>query len=358
MAILDSSELSRAIKTGRAVPAWLLYSYDEYLLSSFTSRLIGSLTQETGEDATVLPGPIPDIGKAVEAAGAISLFGTKRVVLFSHLDPAAVNTADLKLLADLCSEVENAVLVFTVLLKEPAKTWKGAAALKLPASAKTLLSAVEQCGIVAALEKPNEGSAKQYVMRYAKELGAEFDENAAETLVERCGIDLLLLRAETEKLAAACGYGEINLTLVQKMSTRNIEADVFELSRHILTGRADAAYRLLGELFYLQNEPIMIAAALTGSYLDMYRVKAGAAAGASYGTVFKELGYKGSDYRLKKSLETAKNYSLSQLAECLDILARLDKKLKGSAVDRKILLELAVGELLMCGDTKRRNYAH
>lgn len=358
MAILDSAELSRAIKTGRMVPAWLLYSYDEYLLGSFTSRLVASLTQETGEEPTVLSGPVPEIGKAIEAAGAISLFGTRRIVLFSHLDPTAVNSTDLKLLADLCTEVENAVLIFTVLLKEPAKTWKGAAALKLPAAAKPLLSAVEQCGVVAALEKPNEGSAKQYVMRYAKELGAEFAENAAETLVERCGIDLLLLRAETEKLAAACGYGEVGLALVQKMSTRNIEADVFELSRHILSGRADGAYHLLSELFYLQNEPIMIAAALTGSYLDMYRVKAGAAAGVSYATVFKELGYKGSDYRLKKSLEAAKSYSLSQLAECLNILARLDKKLKGSAVDRKILLELAVGELLLCGETKRRDYAH
>ncbi|MEG1931485.1 MAG: DNA polymerase III subunit delta [Pygmaiobacter sp.] len=357
MTALNSTELARTIKTGRAASAWLLYSFDEYLLSSFTSKLVDSLCAEIGEDATVIAGPVPQMGDVVAAAGAISLFGTKRIVLLSHLDIAAMKPEDIALLAELCGEVENAVLIFTLLLKEPQKTWRGAGELKPPAAAKVLISAVEKVGVVAALEKPNEGGASAYVQKLAKAAGTDFCDAAAAELVRRCGVDLRLLRAETEKLAAASGYTEITTALVQQLATHNIEADVFELSKHILAGRADRAFCLLEELLYLQNEPIMIAAALTGSYIDMYRVKCGAKAQVSYGTVFRELGYKGSDYRLKKSLEAAAGYETEQLADCLEILAKLDKKLKGSTVDRKALLQLAVGELLLCGKN-RRKYAH
>lgn len=356
MAILNADELSRAIKSGKRAPCWLLFSTDEYLLDASTRALTAALGENAGEGATVLPGPVPEIGRVVEAAGAISMFGGRRIVVLRHMEPTQMRAEDITLLAELCAQLESAYLIFTVLVKDNAPKWTKNAAIKLPAAAKALQAAVEKNGIAAALEKPNDGSAAGQVARWAKELGAEMEKDAAQELVERCGVDLLLLHSETEKLAAASGYGKIDTALVRAMATRNIEADVFELSRHILAGRADRAFTLLGELFYLQNEPVMIAAALSGAYLDMYRVACGAQAHVGYAQVFKELGYKGSDYRLKKSAEAAAGYSVQQLAECLAVLARLDKKLKGSSMDNKQLLELAVGELLLCGP-KRRGYA-
>ena len=67
---------------------------------------------------------------------------------------------------------------------------------------------------------------------------------------------------------------------------------------------------------------------MIGSYVDLYRVKLGAAKRKSYSTVFKDFGYKGSDYRLKRSAETASHYTLPQLEACMQILLELDKSLK------------------------------
>lgn len=357
MAVLDTGELSRAVKTGKNAPCWLLFSTDDYLLTSAGQSVVRRFVQEGAEEATVLEGPVPDIGRAVEAAGSISLFGGRRVVLFSHLDPAATPEQDLALLAELCAQTENAVLIFTILVKE-GKAYNGKLPpLKLPAAAKALQAAAEKYGVVAALEKPNEGSAAKRVCQWAKELGAECEPDAAELLVDRCGVDLLLLRAETEKLAAGSGYGVIDTRLVEQLASRSVEADVFELSRLILAGRGAQAFQLLDRLFYLQNEPIPIAAALGGAYLDMYRVKCGQAAGVGYSQVFRDLGYTGKDYRLKKSGEAAGRSTPTQLAACLLVLNRLDAGLKSSAMDKKELLRLAVGELLALGQN-RRNYAH
>ena len=88
---------------------------------------------------------------------------------------------------------------------------------------------------------------------------------------------------------------------------------------------------------------------MIGSYVDLYRVKLGAAKRKSYSTVFKDFGYKGSDYRLKRSAETASHYTLPQLEACMQILLELDKSLKSQPVSAQILLETALCRLAMAG---------
>ena len=84
------------------------------------------------------------------------------------------------------------------------------------------------------------------------------------------------------------------------MGTVSLEADVFEMIRMITAKNATGACKKLQTLLRLQQEPIAITAAMIGSYVDLYRVKLGAARKKNYSTVFKDFGYKGSDYRLKR----------------------------------------------------------
>lgn len=66
----------------------------------------------------------------------------------------------------------------------------------------------------------------------------------------------------------------------------------------------------------------------------------------------KDLGYKGSDYRLKKSAETAARYTLPQLEQCLEILLELDQGLKGSPTDSAVLLQTTLCRLAAAGVTR------
>ena len=54
----------------------------------------------------------------------------------------------------------------------------------------------------------------------------------------------------------------------------------------------------------------------------------------NYAAVHKDFHYRGSDYRLRKSGETASRYTLHQLASILELLERLDASLKSSAADK------------------------
>ena len=117
------------------------------------------------------------------------------------------------------------------------------------------------------------------------------------------------------------------------MGTVSLEADVFEMIRMITAKNATGACKKLQTLLRLQQEPIAITGAMIGSYVDLYRVKLGASKRKSYAAVFKDFGYKGSDYRLKRSAETASHYTLGQLETCLQVLLDLDKSLKSQPVD-------------------------
>lgn len=333
-------KLQEALRQAFAVPVYYFASTEQPLLREAAAAVRLALLEAEGDaESTLVEGPTPDLGELVAAAGTISFFGTPRVVELRELSPAAMGEKDAAELADLFSDLENAVLIVTALHKD-----KKAAASK---KAKLLFEAARQVGFAAELEKPTRRENLEYLNKLAAQEASTWGRGAAEALLDRAGEDRTLLAAETARLAALAGYGEIGRPLVERYSAANIEADVFELARHITARRRRAAFEKLGELLALRHEPIAIAAALAGTFVDMYRVRVGSEQNKTVGRIFDEMGYKGNDWRLKKAKENAAPYSTAQLEACLLCLAGLDRSLKSSALpDKSVLLEAAVGELM------------
>ena len=127
---------------------------------------------------------------------------------------------------------------------------------------------------------------------------------------------------------------------------------MFDMIRITTAKTATGACKKLQTLLRLQQEPIAITAAMIGSYVDLYRVKLGAARRKNYSTVFKDFGYRGSDYRLKRSAETAAHYTLPQLEACMQVLLELDKSLKSQPVDDGVLMETALCRLALAGSSR------
>ena len=317
------------------------YSTQEFLVRDAAQKTVRRLMQAGDAELTRIEGPAPDIGEAVAAAGTISLFGTKRVVELPRVEPAAMGEKDVEALCDLMQSLENAVMVLTTVFKDDkAKSTK---------KAKLLISTAAKAGVALEFEKPSPGAVRDFLAARAQALGTRLAPGAADAMVQRCGTDLYTLENELAKMAAVCGYTEVTPALVQQMGTLNVEADVFEMVRFVTANQLPRALHKLSQLLALQNEPIAITAAMIGSYVDLYRVKLGAAKRKSYSTVFKDFGYKGSDYRLKRSAETASHYTLPQLEACMQILLELDKSLKSQPVSAQTLLETALCRLAMAG---------
>ena len=327
----------------KGCPVYYFYSSERYLVRQAVTAITRILTADSDEDATVLDGAAPEIEQLIMAAGTISFFGTRRVVVLPEIDPAAYSDKDLEELNSTLSSLENAVVVLgSVFELERSKLKTGKRAQKLIAQCKAL-------GYTEELAKPKPFELKMMMIDRAKEQKTTLPDGAAAALLERCGEDPFLLENEVDKLCALSGYQTVTAAMVAEMGTVSLEADVFEMIRMITAKNATGACKKLQTLLRLQQEPIAITAAMIGSYVDLYRVKLGAAKRKNYSTVFKDFGYKGSDYRLKRSAETASHYTLKQIENCMQVLLELDQSLKGQPVDAQILLETALCRLAMAG---------
>ncbi len=344
--IHSETALDAALKKG--LPVYYFYGTDAFFLQRAAQKVLSALEGEDSPardvEITRIDGPAPDIGELVMAAGAVSLFGTRRVILLPQLQPSAYTDKDLDALCDLLSSAENAVFVM-------ATRFEDERALKnMPKRAERLIAQCGQIGYVAQMAAASVRDMAQLLSARARQLDTALPDGTARLMLERCGPDFFLLQNELDKLAAASGYTEITPELVRQMGVQSLEADVFEMIRLINGKNAAAACKKLRTLRRAQNDPASIAAAMVASYLDMYRVKAGQEAQRSYQQVFKDFAYTGKDYRLKKSGEAAARYSKRQLAACLRVLGELDTALKSSPLNKDILLEQAVCRLATAGD--------
>ena len=327
----------------KGCPVYYFYSSERYLVRQAVAQTVRILTAESDEDATVLDGTAPEIEQLIMAAGTISFFGTRRVVVLPELDPGAYGDKDLEELCSTLASLENAVAVLGSVF-EPERS-----KLKLGKRAQKLIAQCKGLGYTEELAKPKPFELKMMMIDHAKEQGATLPDGAATALLERCGEDPFLLENEVDKLCALSGYQTVTAAMVAEIGTVSLEADVFEMTRMITAKNATGACKKLQTLLRLQQEPIAITAALIGSYVDLYRVKLGASKRKNYTAVHKDFGYKGSDYRLKRSAETAAHYTLPQLEACLQVLLELDQSLKSQPVAAQTLLETALCRLALAG---------
>lgn len=339
--LYSEKELEKRLKAGCAL--YYFYASDEALVHTAAQKTLKYLNRDDPE-TTVLDGPTPSVEEIVLAAGTISFFGGKRLVLMPLIRPSTYSDKDLQELCDTLADTENAIFVLTSIIEE------SYGKLRPGKREQKLIASCEKLGYCVQLNRPT-GAALQAMARdWAKEAGADFAPGVEAALLARCGEDQFLLKNEVEKLAALANYSTITKEMVSRLGTVTLDADTFDMVKLLTSGQADKAQQKLKTLLALQNEPIMITGALISNYLDLYRVLLDRRSRRSLGDVAKDFGYKGNwNYRLNSTEKTALRFKRAQLEDCLHILQRLDTDLKSSKLDADLLMQKALCELALAG---------
>lgn len=341
--LYSEKELKKKLQTGCAL--YYFYACDEALVRTAANKVLHFLKQDDPE-ITTLDGPTPTVEEIVLAAGTISFFGGKRLVLMPMIRPSTYSDKDLQELCETLSDTENAIFVITSVIEE--KYGK----LRPGKREQKLIASCEKLGYCVQINKPGRSELQAMARSWAQEYGATFAEGAEAALLERCGEDQFLLQNEIAKLSALSNYSTITQTMIQQLGTVTLEADTFEMVELVVSGQIDQAQKRLKILLALQNEPILITGALAGNYLDLYRVLLGKRGRRSLADVAKDFGYGGKwSYRLGKVERTASRFKRHQLEQCLCILQRLDLDLKSSKLDADLLMQKALCELAIAGRT-------
>ena len=339
--LYSEKELKKRLQSGCSL--YYFYASDEALVRSAANKALHVLKEQAPE-TTVLDGPTPTVEEIVLAAGTISFFGGKRLVLMPLIKPSTYSDKDLQELCETLQDTENAIFVMTSLIEE--KFGK----LRPGKREQKLIAACEKIGYCVQINKPGRSELQALARSWAEESGATFAPGTEAALLDRCGEDQFLLRNEIAKLSALANYGTITADMIQQLGTVTLDADTFEMVELVVSGRIEQAQKRLKTLLELQNDPIMITGALIGNYLDLYRVLQGRRSRRSLADVAKDFGYGGKwSYRLGKTEKTASRFKRHQLEQCLCILQKLDLDLKGSKLDADLLMQKALCELALAG---------
>lgn len=339
--LYSENELNKRLKAGCGL--YYFYASDEALVHAAAQKALKYLTRDDPE-TTVLDGPTPSVEEVVLAAGTISFFGGRRLVLMPLIRPSTYSDKDLQELCDTLSDTENAIFVMTSLVEE--RFGK----LRPGKREQKLISCCEKLGYCVQINKPTASALQAMARDWAKETGAAFAPGAEAALLARCGEDQFLLRNEIEKLAALADYGTITPQMIAQLGTVTLDADTFDMVKLVTSGQTEKAQQKLRTLLALQNDPIMITGALISNYLDLYRVLLGRRSRRALSAVAKDFGYSGNwNYRLSTTEKTAARFKRAQLEECLHILQRLDTDLKSSRLDADLLMQKALCELSLAG---------
>ena len=113
--LYSEKELEKKLRAGCAV--FYFYAADEALVHSAAQKALKFLQQDDPE-VTVLDGPTPRVEEIILAAGTISFFGGKRLVLMPMVRPSTYSDKDLQELCDTLSDTENAIFVLTSVVEE------------------------------------------------------------------------------------------------------------------------------------------------------------------------------------------------------------------------------------------------
>mgnify|MGYP000612628756 CR=1 FL=1 len=92
--LATEAKLRQLAKSG--CPVYYFYSSERYLVRQAVAAAVRMLSADSDEDATILDGAAPELEQLIMAAGTISFFGTRRVVVLPEIDPAAYGSKDLE----------------------------------------------------------------------------------------------------------------------------------------------------------------------------------------------------------------------------------------------------------------------
>ena len=337
---INESELKREIKAGNFKNAYLLYGEESYLKEYYANELKNKLVDKTFETFNFhsFDGKDTELDDILKDAQMLPMMSEYNFVLVKDY-PIEKSANDIKLLEEYLKDApDTTVLVFWFDAIEPDVK---------SAKFKKVIKAFEKAGDCVALQKRSESDVAKLLVSGAKKRGAVLSTETAKYLISISGNDMKNLLNELDKLSYYAKGGEITKETVDNMATKCLQARIYDLSKYVVAGKSSMAYDVLNTLFEMKEEPVIILSAVSGVYVDMYRVKCAKSAGYGFDDVAKYFNYRGREFALRNATRDCANLSLEQLRTSLDEISKTDVKLKSTAVDKKLLLEELIIKLIL-----------
>lgn len=307
---------------------YLLYGREEYLRERFIGEL-KKLCVPEGDDFSCrrLSGPAIDLGELEEAVNALPFLTERTMVEVRDYDLNKCRDSEAERLKSILSDIPGYCTVAFVM-----------SAANEPDGRLSAVKSMKKLGRAIEFTEQDQDALTRWVANRFSALGKSLSRSDAEYLIFLCGTLMNGLIPEIEKAAAHATGAVVTREDIDATANRVPEADVFEMTDMLSSGRIDRAAALLSDLLSNKDDhPIMLLALIGQQMRRLYAVKLAQRAGRGKQDIMALAGVR-YDFIYNKLLLAAKPYSLEGLKRIVELCAEYDYRMKSSGLDAAMLL--------------------
>ncbi len=341
MAKINEEKLKQELKAGVIKNFYFIFGEEKYMVEYYTNKIISSTLKDNINDFNFSSFSFNtlNLDKLADSIEAISFMSPMKCVKVVNLDIEKLSIDELKRMKNIISDLPNTT-VFIIS--------QTAIDINVKKSSKwqSFIKACEKSGNVIECQKLNKSALVRQISNWTNKLGSKISIDVANYLVDSCSDNLLELKNEIQKLSSFKYGNSITKNDIDKIVTKRLEANIFELSKLILKNNAIEAINNLNILLYNKEEPIAILSILAALFIDIYRIKTAELCRQYIDVLPKYFNYKGKEFRLSIASRYCKNITIDKIIKCIEILTETDAKLKSLKIDNEILMNELIGRLI------------
>lgn len=329
--------LEMQIKTGKFVNLYVLYGEEDYMKSFYCKRITDKAVTAYENFNLQRYDGTPDMAQLAAAVNNLPLMSERKCIVLRDTDPQGLKAGDWKeLQAILKALPQECIMIFLFDAVKPNP--------KKDARFKSLLTLAQKNGLAVEIKALAHRDLQRFIAKHVRAAGCEIDAETADYLIETCGPGLNNLACELEKVCARAGGGatahaQIAREHIDAVAIRPMTSSIYDLARAVIAGQLDKGMRIVDELFYKKEEPVIILSALSGAFCDLYRAAATVQAGVGDARVIADFNYRGREFRIRNAMRDCRGADLPFLADCLNLLMLADRRIKSTRADKRIVIE-------------------
>lgn len=320
---------------------YFLYGKDKYIVKECEQILLSKLLgkNQSSLDLIKLDGESIDLDKLTMSLDMYPISGDLKCILIKNIDIENFNSNDIKKLNKI---VENIPEFSTIIIcqtfcevnEKKSSKWK------------KFLSLASEVGDVIDCSVTLEREIENKIINIASSQNKIISKENANVLLKRCGKNLDLIFNELDKLCNFESGEEISKDSIEKIVCTNLEYNVFEICKFILSKSSKSAYECLEKLFLFKEEPILILSIISSTYVDMYRFKVCCDFGVSESLIPSIFDYRGKEYKIRSAKYNCNNISLNNIKKSIDILLKADEEMKTTTISPRTIIDMVIIKLI------------
>lgn len=343
MAYIDVKEVSSQIKKGDYKNLYYFYGRNVSGVETLTRLLIKQTVGGMEEFAlTKINGKEINIPSFRDTAEMFPMMCEYNCILINDYNCDEMREEVTKQLIEALKEIPSQTIVVFNITGFDVKDGK-----KNPtAKNKKLIDFVSKNGIVCEQELKTPAELAKSILSSVQKRGCEISIGTARQLAEMCLSNPLMISNEIEKLCSYANGAEITSETLELMVAQQTDTTVYSLANAIASFNKQAAFEALDNLMAQRVSRGSIIAAVSNTFIDLYRASGAKANGRTIGNMMNDFAYT-RDFVVKNAFRDSSKMSQKKLRGCIQILRDTAVTLNSTGADERVVLEQAITKMLV-----------